>query len=86
MLFYFSKNLKIYIYFFRAAFATYVISSLGVNSELQVPAYTTAIGMQDLSHFCDLCHCSQQRQILSPLSKARDWAHILMDPSRVHYC
>ena len=42
---------------------------LGVKWELQLPAYTTAIAMPDLSRFCDL-HCtSQQCQILNPLSK-----------------
>ena len=33
-----------------------------------------------------LYHNSQQRQILNPLSKARDRTYILMDPSRAHYC
>ena len=37
------------------------------------------------SHICDLHHSSQQCQILNPLSEARDWTHILMDTSQVHY-
>ena len=32
----------------------------------------------------DLHHSSQQSQILTPLSKAGDQTHILLDPSRVH--
>ena len=40
---------------------------LGIELELQLPAYTTATAMQDLSHVCDLYHSSQQSQILKPL-------------------
>ena len=58
---------------------------LGVESELQLPAYTTATAMQDLSHVCDLQHSSRQRQILNPLIKARDQTLILMDTSQVRY-
>ena len=41
--------------------------------------------MQDPSLICNLYHSSQQRWILNPLSKARDWTYILMDTSQVHY-
>ena len=44
------------------------------------PAYTTATGTRDLSCICNLHHSSQQRQILSPRSKARDQTRNLMDP------
>ena len=54
-----------------------------VQSELTPPAYTTATASQDASSVCDLHHSSVQRWILNPLSKARDQAHILMDPSRI---
>ena len=57
----------------------------GIKSELQLPAYTTATAMQDLSHVCDLHHSSQQGQILNPLSKARDRTHNLMVPSQIHF-
>ena len=30
------------------------VSRLGVESELQLPAYTTAIAILDLRHICDL--------------------------------
>ena len=35
------------------------VPRLGVESELQLPAYTTAITMPDPSHICDLHHSSQ---------------------------
>ena len=53
------------------------VPRLGIESELQLPAYTTATAMQNLSHICGLHHSSQQRQIMDPLSKARDRTHIL---------
>ena len=46
------------------------VPRLGVELELQLQAYTTAIARRDLSHVCDLYHSSQQHQILNPLSKA----------------
>ena len=58
---------------------------LGVESELQLLAYTTATATQDLSHVWDLYHSSQQRRILNPLSKARDQTSILMDTSQIHF-
>jgi len=51
---------------------------LGVESELQVQVYTTATAMADL-WVCNPHHSSWQRQILSPLSKARNQTCILMD-------
>ena len=63
------------------------VPRLGADSELQLLAYSTAIGpLWDLSDVFDLYHSSQQRQILNPLNEARDGTHILMDPSQVHYC
>ena len=56
---------------------------LGAESELQLPAYTTATATQDPSHSCDLHHSSRQYLILNPLSEARDRTHIFMDASRV---
>ena len=60
----------------------------GVKSELLLlPAYyTTATAMRDPSRNCNLHHSSRQRQILTPLSAARDETCILMDISRVCYC
>ena len=48
------------------------VPRLGVRSELQLLAHTTAIAMWDPSHVCDLHHGSWQRRILNPLSKPRD--------------
>ena len=45
---------------------------IGVKSELQVQAYTTAMTTPDPSCICDLQHRLWQCQILNPLSKARD--------------
>ena len=53
----------------------------GVESELQLPAYTTATVTWDPSHTYDLYHSSWQHQILSPMSEARDWTWNLMDTS-----
>ena len=55
----------------------------GVQSELQLLAYTTVTDTPDPSSFCNLYHSSQQRQIFNPLNEARDRIHILMNPSRV---
>ena len=57
------------------------VPRLGVKWELQL----SATAMQDPSHIYDLYYRSQQCQILNSLSKARDWTHVLMDDSRVHY-
>ena len=59
------------------------IPGLGVKSELQLPAYTTATATQDLSHVCDVHGSLQQPWILNPLSEAKDQIRILMDTSRI---
>ena len=59
------------------------VPSLGVESELQLPAYTTAIAMQNLSRVCALYHSSWQHQTLNPLSESRDPTH---GNSWVPYC
>ena len=41
--------------------------------------------MPDLGCVCDLHHSSRQRQILNPLSEARDQTCILMVPSRIRF-
>ena len=46
------------------------VPRLGVESELQLLAYATAIRTTDLSHVCNLYHSSQQHQILNLLSEA----------------
>ena len=51
----------------------------------QTKGWIRATAMPDPSHVCDLHHSSWQRQILNPLSKARDLACILMDTSHIHF-
>ena len=48
------------------------VPRLRVESELQLPAYATAIATEDPSCFCDLHHSSQKHQIPNTLSEARD--------------
>ena len=59
------------------------IPRLGVESELQPLACTTATATPDPSRICDLHHSSWQCWILTPLSEVRDRTHILMDPGWV---
>ena len=61
------------------------ILKLGVEMQLQLPAYATAIAMQDLSHVWDLEWSSWQCQVLNPLSEARDWTCNVMVTSWVRY-
>ena len=69
-----------FFFFFRAKPVAYGGSQA---RGLQLLAYTTATGMQDLSLVCDLHHNSQQHWILNPLSKARDRTCVLMDASQI---
>ena len=55
------------------------VPRLGVKSELQLLAYTTATGTLDLKCICELCCSLWQCHILNPLSKARDGNCILKD-------
>ena len=62
-----------------------VVPRLGVESELQLPAYTTATATLYWSYIWDLHHGSQQGWIPNPLCEARDWTHFLMDISQVRF-
>ena len=55
----------------------------GAESELQLPAYTTATATRDPSHVCDLHRSAWQRWIRNPPSEARGSTHILTETSRV---
>ena len=75
-----------YIFLFRFAFLGphlwhMEVPRLGVQLELQLPAYTTTTAMQDPSRICDLQHSSWQRRVLHPRSEARDRTHIHLDTS-----
>ena len=62
------------------------VSGLGVQSELQLPAYITATATPDPSCICDLHLSSLHHQILNPLSRTRDRTCILNDTSQVCNC
>ena len=47
------------------------VPRLGVESELQLPAYTTATVTPDPRSICDLCRSLWQCWILNPLSEVR---------------
>ena len=61
------------------------VPRLGVKWKLQLPAYTIATAMPDLSRVYDLHHSSWQCWILNPLIQARDQTYILMDTSQICY-
>ena len=61
------------------------VPRLGIQSEMQLLAYTIAAATWGPSHICDL-HCSSwQCQNLNPLSRARDQTYILMNTSQAPY-
>ena len=62
------------------------VPRLGVKSQLQLPAYTTAIATWDPSLACDLNHSLRERQIPDPLSESRDRIRILMDSRQICFC
>ena len=75
----------LFFFFFLGLKPWYMeIPRLGVQSELQLPAYTTSTAMQDPSCICDLHHSSRQCWIPDPLSEAGDQPRILMD-SQIHF-
>ena len=57
------------------------VPRLGVESELQLLAYTTTTATPDPSCVCNLHHSSRQQQILNPLSESRDQTLNLKVPS-----
>ena len=56
---------------------------LRVDSELQLPAYTTATARQDLSQVFDLHPSTRPRWIPNPLIESRDRTRVLMETSWV---
>ena len=74
-----SLCIYIYIYIFPHLFAYLElhpwhmeVPRLGVQSELQLPAYTRATATLDPNCVCNLHQSSQQHWILNPLSEARE--------------
>ena len=70
-------------FFFRAIPLCHMqVPRLGAESQLQLPSYTTATAMPELSHVCNLHQAHGNTEwILNPLSKARNQTCILMDTS-----
>ena len=62
------------------------VPRLGVKSEVSLPAYTTAIAMQDPILICKLYHSFQKGWMFNPLSEAKDQTSILVDISWNHDC
>ena len=62
------------------------VPRLGVEMELQLLSYATAIAKQDPSCVCDLLHSSQRCWILNPLSEATDQTCNLMVTSQICSC
>ena len=74
--------LFIYLFVFLGPHLRHMeVPRLGVESELQLLAYTIATARRDPSHICNLQHSLQQHWILSPLREARDQICNLMVPS-----
>jgi len=75
-------SLSLSFFFFKGPHSRHMeVPRLGVESELQLPAYTIATAMRDLSHVCDLHHSSWKSHIPDPLSEIRDQTCILMGTS-----
>ena len=82
-----SFSLPAFIFFFLGPHPGHMeVPRLGVQSELQLPAYTTATATGDPSHVCNLHHSSQQCLILNLLIEARDRTRNLMVSSWIHFC
>ena len=59
------------------------VPELGVELELQLQAYATAMAMPDLSRIWDRHSSLWQCQIFNSLSEARDQTQVFMDTSQV---
>ena len=66
-------------FFLMAPPAAYGSSWAGVEWELQLQAFATAIVTRDPGRICDLCCHLGQRQILNPLNKLGDRTYILTE-------
>ena len=81
------KNVSCFLFFFFWWLHLWHMEAprLGVESEQHL-IQPLAMATLDLSPVWDPCCSLWQPRILNPLSKTRDWAHILMHPSWVHDC
>ena len=79
-----------FLFFIFGLFRASLVANGGSQARVRIGAIATglytATAVPDLSCFCDL-HCgSPQRQILNPLSNARDQTCILIDASQIRFC
>ena len=81
--YFFKQNCNFFLFLFMVILWHVEVPGLGVESELQLPAYATATALLDPSCICNLYHSLWQCWILNPLSEATDQTHILMDSSEV---
>ena len=79
------EHLKLFFLFLGPLLQHMGVPRLGVETELQFLAYTTATAAQDPSHVCDLHHRSWKCWILNALIEDRDRIHVFMDTSWVCY-
>ena len=61
------------------------VPRLGVESQIQLLACTTATATWDPNYVCKLHHSSWQQSIPEPLSEARDQTCIFIDTSQIHF-
>ena len=74
-----SFDKKKFLFFLGSHLQHMEVPRLGVESELQLPAYTPDTAMPDPSYICHP-HCSvQQCRIPNPLSTAKDQTRILKE-------
>ena len=76
-----SCDLLVVVFFLQLYLRHMEVPRLRAESELQLQAHTTATRTPEPRHICDPCHSLRQRQILNPLSKARDQTGIFTETS-----
>ena len=64
--------LSFFFFFLEPHLQHMEVPRLGVDSELQLPAYTTATATPDPSRICNAHHSSGQRQILNSLIETKN--------------
>ena len=73
---YFKSSLDHFFFFLQLHLQHMEIPRLGIESELQLLAYTTAMAIPDPNRIFDLCQSSWQCRILNLLYEARDQTYV----------
>ena len=73
----------LFLFSFYSRTWAYGSSQAGIELELQLLVYATAMATLDLSHIYHLCCSLWQCRILNSLREARDRTHILVETSQV---